>query len=143
MFEGVTPIADHLKVLRESLTAEVPYTGGVHPVKPEDLVVYYDVEGEKYPRRIDFRNAIEEDLAALAVAYQQATFGVNQKDVLDESYRKAGKMDLIQFTARLDVVASGILDAIIPDILQGQNMDGEKVLRAEMYKLNVYGLSDI
>lgn len=64
---------------------------------------------------------------------------MDQKDVLDETYRKAGKMDLDKFAARLDVVASGLVDAISPDILQGQTTDGDKVLRAELYKLNVYG----
>ncbi|KAJ6569374.1 hypothetical protein B0H19DRAFT_1209372 [Mycena capillaripes] len=73
----------------------------------------------------------------LATACQQATFGVNQTDVLDESYRKAGKMDLTKFATRLDIVTSGLLDTITPNILDGHNSD--KVLRAEMYKLNVYG----
>ncbi|KAJ6533286.1 hypothetical protein DFH09DRAFT_1325786 [Mycena vulgaris] len=40
---------------------------------------------------------------------------------------------------RFDFVASGRLAAIAPDMLQGQNTDAGKVLRAEMYKLNVYG----
>ncbi|KAJ7034207.1 hypothetical protein C8F04DRAFT_1260216 [Mycena alexandri] len=84
-------------------------------------------------------DATEEDLAALASACDQATFGVDQKDVLDESYRKAGKMDLTKFASRLDIVASGLIDTISPDILQGQGEDGEKTLRAELYKLNVYG----
>ncbi|KAJ7907627.1 hypothetical protein B0H13DRAFT_2251640 [Mycena leptocephala] len=48
-------------------------------------------------------------------------------------------MDLTKFAARLDIVASGLLETISPDILDGQNFDTEKVLRAEMYKLNVYG----
>ncbi|KAJ7689953.1 hypothetical protein B0H17DRAFT_936672, partial [Mycena rosella] len=78
-------------------------------------------------------------LTEMAAACQAASFGVNQADVLDESYRKAGKMDLAKFAARLDVVASGLIDAISPNILDEQTTDGEKVLRAEMYKLNVYG----
>ncbi|KAJ7142874.1 hypothetical protein C8R44DRAFT_866152 [Mycena epipterygia] len=136
---GVSLIEDHLQVLRDSSQVPVPYTGGVHPVKPEDLVVYYGVEGEKSASRIDLGRATEENLAELASACEQATFGVDQTDVLDESYRKAGKLDLTEFAARLDVVASGLVDAITPDILQGQDADGRKALRAEMYKLNVNG----
>ncbi|KAJ7186428.1 hypothetical protein C8R46DRAFT_1272968 [Mycena filopes] len=140
---GPTPstasIDHHLQVLRDSLEVQVPYTGGIYAVKPEDLVVYYDVEGDKYPRRLDLGNATEEDLVAVASACDQATFGVDEKDVLDESYRKAGKMDLTKFASRFDVVASGLVDAISPDILQGQGADGDKTLRAELYKLNVYG----
>ncbi|KAJ7016550.1 hypothetical protein C8F04DRAFT_1406883 [Mycena alexandri] len=134
-----TAIDHHLEVLRDALNVQVPYTGGIHPVKPEDLVIYYDVQGEKYASRIDMADATEEDLVALASACDQATFGVDQKDVLDESYRKAGKMDLTKFASRLDIVASGLIDTISPDILQGQGADGEKTLRAELYKLNVYG----
>ncbi|KAJ7142861.1 hypothetical protein C8R44DRAFT_692472 [Mycena epipterygia] len=136
---GVSLIKDHLQVLRDSSQVPVPCTGGVYPVKPEDLVVYYGVEGEKSASRIDLGRATEENLAELASACEQATFGVDQTDVLDESYRKAGKLDLTKFAARLDVVASGLVDAITPDILQGQEADGRKALRAEMYKLNVYG----
>ncbi|KAJ7882410.1 hypothetical protein B0H14DRAFT_1474577, partial [Mycena olivaceomarginata] len=135
----VNTITADLNSLRESLEAQVPYTGGIHVVKPEDLVIYYDVDGEMYPRRIDLGNAREEDLLGLAAACDQATFGVNQKDVLDESYRKAGKMELSKFAARLDVVTSGLVDAISADILEGQDANGDKILRAELYKLNVYG----
>ncbi|KAJ7092266.1 hypothetical protein B0H15DRAFT_777606 [Mycena belliarum] len=60
-------------------------------------------------RRIDLGNAPEDDLSALASACKQATFGVDQLDVLDESYRKAGKMDLSKFSTRMDVVASGLV----------------------------------
>ncbi|KAJ7468260.1 hypothetical protein B0H11DRAFT_2239044 [Mycena galericulata] len=51
---SASPIEEQLKILRESLQVEVPYTppGGVYTVKPEALVVYYDVEGENSPRRI-------------------------------------------------------------------------------------------
>ncbi|KAJ6619588.1 hypothetical protein B0H10DRAFT_1155831 [Mycena sp. CBHHK59/15] len=48
-------------------------------------------------------------------------------------------MDLSKFAARLDMVAYGLVDAITPNIVQGQNADGDKVLRAELYRLNVYG----
>ncbi|KAJ7643435.1 hypothetical protein DFH06DRAFT_1301333 [Mycena polygramma] len=133
-------ISDHLKVLKQALKVpDVPYTGGVHSVSQEDLAVYYNIEGERNARYIDFGNATEEHVVQLAAACQKATFGMDQTDVLDESYRKAGKKDRGQFAARLDVVASGILDAITPDILDGQKDDSDKVLRAEMYKLNVYG----
>ncbi|KAJ7468267.1 hypothetical protein B0H11DRAFT_2305835 [Mycena galericulata] len=139
---SASPIEEQLKVLRESLQVEVPYTGGVYTVKPEALVVYYDVEGENSPRRIDLGQATEAELAALTTACQKATFGMGAVDVLDESYRKAGKLDLSKFAARFDV--AGLLETITPDILAGQsNTDGEdKFLRAEMYKLNVYGSSN-
>ncbi|KAJ7291397.1 hypothetical protein C8J57DRAFT_1491881 [Mycena rebaudengoi] len=70
-------IANHLKVLRESL--EAPFL--THPVHDNDLVIYYDVDGGR------------------AVSSLPA-FGVGQTDTLDEAYRKAGKIDLNRFAAR-------------------------------------------
>ncbi|KAJ7790609.1 hypothetical protein B0H14DRAFT_3501461 [Mycena olivaceomarginata] len=106
---------------------QVPYTGGTHVVKPEDLVVYYDVDEEKHPRLVLVLPPTF--LSPIDLFFAAATFGMDQ----------AGKMDLAKFAARLDVVASGLVDAISLDILQGQTTDGDKVLRAELYKLNVYG----
>ncbi|KAJ7190584.1 hypothetical protein GGX14DRAFT_407921 [Mycena pura] len=133
---------DHLEVLRNLLKATVPYTCGVHPVRAEDLGVFY-ISGNGEPtdsaRYVDFCAAGDAQLVDLAASCQQATFGVDQKDVLDETYRKAGKLDTQKFATRFDVAASGLLDAISPDLLDGQKADDGKVIRAEMYKLNVYG----
>ncbi|KAJ6515622.1 hypothetical protein C8R45DRAFT_213896 [Mycena sanguinolenta] len=138
--EPISTINKHLKTLKRSLKVSVPYTGGVHPTKADDLVVYYDDEDkDKQPHRIDFTTATDDELVKLAGACAKATFGVAQADVLDETYRKAGKMDLNKFASRLDVVSSGLLAAISPDLLVGQSVDSDKVLRAELYKLNVYG----
>ncbi|KAJ7253769.1 hypothetical protein B0H12DRAFT_986977, partial [Mycena haematopus] len=87
--------------------------------------------------RIDLGKAIDEDLAELTAACQKATLGVGGADILDESYRKAGKMDLGKFAPSFDV--SGLLETVAPEIMQGQNADEDKFLKAEMYKLNVYG----
>ncbi|KAJ7325949.1 hypothetical protein DFH08DRAFT_1028017 [Mycena albidolilacea] len=130
-------INDQLKVLRKAIETEVPYTGGVHVIKAEDLLVYYDVEGEANPRRINLGKASGNDLAQLTAACQQATFGVGGAYILDETYRRAGKMDHDKFAACFDVAE--LLETISPDILQGQNSDSDKYLKAEMYKLNVYG----
>ncbi|KAJ7650774.1 hypothetical protein FB45DRAFT_732613, partial [Roridomyces roridus] len=85
-------------------------------------------------RRVDMGRATEEDLVSLNAACQKATFGVGGKDVLDESYRKAAKMDANNFSLRFEVTA--LLAAISPELLQGQNGDNSKFLRVEMYKLN-------
>ncbi|KAJ7138624.1 hypothetical protein C8R46DRAFT_1137393 [Mycena filopes] len=132
-------IDHHLKVLREALDVPIPYTGSIHPVRPEDLTIYYDSEGETSASRVDLGNATEAELVALAAACDPATFGVNKQDVLDETYRKAGNLDLSKFASRLDVVASGLIRAISPDMLLGQAVDADKTLQAELYKLNVYG----
>ncbi|KAJ7790808.1 hypothetical protein B0H14DRAFT_3094621 [Mycena olivaceomarginata] len=112
----------------QALDVDVPYTCGVLPVAdPHTLYLF-----------IDFGNAQEEHLIELAAACQKATFGLNQTNVLDKTYHKADKLNLDQFSAQLDVVSSDLMDAITSDILDGQDMDADMALVAELYKLNVY-----
>ena len=80
------------------------------------------------------------ELDKLAAVCQPATFGLNQQDVLDESYRKAGKLDRSDFAINLDVVRSGLLQAV-RDALFGWEA-APRNIQAELYKLNVYGESN-
>ncbi|KAK7046413.1 Fe2OG dioxygenase domain-containing protein [Favolaschia claudopus] len=131
-FVAASIIKSHLKTLRKALRKDAPYTAG------EDLAIYYSVDDD-HPREINLGNTSENELQDLAAACQKATFGLNQEDVLDETYRKAGKMDLDKFATRLDVLSSGLLAAIRPTIMQGQTEADNKTLIPELYKLNVYG----
>ena len=78
-----------------------------------------------------------EALDKLAQACDAARFGRGAETVLDETYRKAGKMDAERFMTRLDVEANGLLMAVNLGLLPGK--DEELSIRAELYKLNVYG----
>ncbi|KAJ7623044.1 hypothetical protein DFH06DRAFT_1446712 [Mycena polygramma] len=121
-----------LTLLRQTLKAGLPATAGVHPVNTEDLILYYDVE-EK-PNRIHFGNATEQKLSNLSGACQQSEAHSNGNT--------AGTMDTKKFTTRLDVVASGLLEAVSADVLQGANADGNKLLKSQLTGLNVYGPGD-
>ncbi|KAF7326250.1 Fe2OG dioxygenase domain-containing protein [Mycena kentingensis (nom. inval.)] len=155
----------HIQNLRESLAKTTPYTSGVLPVRDDDLALYFKTgPGEGDVRTFNFTSATDEQLTALATACSPATFGVDAKDVLDERYRKAGKMDCSQFAASLDIGTLQLLEIISPHLLDGQSsaaedpqldspdydsegeekekelvVKEEKTLRAELYKLNVYG----
>ncbi|KAF7326300.1 Fe2OG dioxygenase domain-containing protein [Mycena kentingensis (nom. inval.)] len=165
----------HIQNLRESLAKTTPYTSGVLPVRDDDLALYFKTgTGEGNVRTFNFTSATDEQLTALATVCSPATFGVDAKDVLDESYRKAGKMDCSQFAASLDIGTLQLLEIISPHLLDGQSsaaedsdldlnkaeryspsasdydsegeekekeiiVKEEKTLRAELYKLNVYG----
>jgi len=87
-------------------------------------------------RVIDFKEATDEQLAALAETCQPASFGIAQKDVLDESYRKAGKLECADFATQFCPYASNIVDKLKGALLQGRDSTNIDV---EMYKLNVYG----
>ncbi|EJD46054.1 hypothetical protein AURDEDRAFT_87240 [Auricularia subglabra TFB-10046 SS5] len=77
------------------------------------------------------------ELDKLAAACEPATFGLNQKDVLDESYRKAGKLDKKDFALNLDIVRSGLLQAVHDGLFSWEA--SPRNIQAELYKLNVYG----
>ena len=78
-------------------------------------------------------------LEHLEATCDPATFGVDSRDVLDESYRKAKKLDSQYFAFSLDIERAGLLEAIRMGLLSGR--DEKKAIRAELYKLNVYGTS--
>jgi hypothetical protein len=63
-----------------------------------------------------------------------ATFGRNGENVFDETYRKAGKMDLTAFSTLFDPRSLGIHDQIIQGLFTR-----DRGVEMELYKLNVYG----
>jgi hypothetical protein len=62
---------------------------------------------------------------------------VNQENVLDESYRKAGKMDSQCFSLVLDLFHTDLIKIICGYLLEGT--DSTEGIKTELYKLNVYG----
>ena len=54
---------------------------------------------------------------------------------MDESYRKAGKMDAVDFSANFNPNNSGIMEVIRSLLLK----DPESSIKVELHKLNVYG----
>ncbi|KAH9209223.1 hypothetical protein DL95DRAFT_428313 [Leptodontidium sp. 2 PMI_412] len=73
-----------------------------------------------------------------------ATFGRKNKDILDESYRKAGKLNRSQFSVDFHPHDYGIIDTISQVLLPQVDVDFMKGreqhrgVMAELYKLNVY-----
>ena len=93
-------------------------------------------------RRLDLSGTSPAHVAALdelEKACDPATFGRNQEDVFDESYRKAGKMNTSNFMLGLDVDKTRLVDIVRTGLVAGR--DQKKDIRAELYKLNVYGES--
>ncbi|EKM49777.1 uncharacterized protein PHACADRAFT_154357 [Phanerochaete carnosa HHB-10118-sp] len=79
------------------------------------------------------------EIQRLFQACEPATFGRNQQDVFDESYRKAGKLDRRSFASTFDPDRSGLMRSISDVLLQGYGP--RKMLRTELHNLNVYGKS--
>ena len=145
---------DIVNFIRSSLSGPPPYASGTCPIPLEQFIVFYDVDGSNsryviiqegtifirhFIRKINLAEATPEELGKLTDACQPATFGVNNEDVYDELYRKAGKMDYGKFSALLDVIDVGLIDVVRRELLEGENEARE--IKVEMYKLNVYGSS--
>ncbi|KAI1451685.1 hypothetical protein F4805DRAFT_81424 [Annulohypoxylon moriforme] len=77
--------------------------------------------------------------AALVSDCEPASFGYQGKDVYDENYRKATKLDSSDFSTNFCPYSLGIIDTIaqvlLPNSLSGNSRTG---VRAELYKLNFY-----
>ena len=89
-------------------------------------------------RFINFASAGSKELDQLTAACEPATFGHGNKDVYDEKYRKAGKMDASKFCALFDPVSTGLIRTI-ESLLVPTQAEKEMLIKAEIYKLNVYG----
>ncbi|KAF5547454.1 hypothetical protein FMEXI_5150 [Fusarium mexicanum] len=70
---------------------------------------------------------------------QPATFGVGSQEVLDEDYRKAGKMNTEDFCTNFNPYEHGIVETINQVLAQASATDARGFgVKAELYKLNVY-----
>ncbi|KAM5535766.1 hypothetical protein V8D89_010580, partial [Ganoderma adspersum] len=121
--------------LRTTLSESLPYCSGTLELPTECSVLFYG-KGES-ACRLDLANPTPSALEHLERTCDPATFGVDNRDVLDESYRKAGKLDNQCFAFNLDVGRVGLLEAIRMGLFPGR--DERKAIHAELYKLNVYG----
>ncbi|KAL4249525.1 hypothetical protein ABKN59_007227 [Abortiporus biennis] len=117
------------EAIQNSIVDGPPFCDGT--VDGTDLFLYYG-KGDN-TRRIDFDNHTEAQIKELANACDAATFGVNQQNVLDESYRKAGKMDSNNFSINFNPYNSGIID------IARTSLNINRDVYAELNKLNVYG----
>lgn len=70
---------------------------------------------------------------------EPATYGVGAKAVLDETYRKAGKMNAARFSTNFNPYEHGVIDVITQALLNSNN----RGVRAELYNLNVSGNSGL
>jgi hypothetical protein len=83
--------------------------------------------------------ASNQDVQALGRACEPASFGRNHEDVLDENYRKAGKMDRARFSISLDASPGTSLEKTAWELLHATPSDASENIDVELYKLNVYG----
>ncbi|KAI0250472.1 hypothetical protein BJV78DRAFT_1108457, partial [Lactifluus subvellereus] len=85
---------------------------------------------------VNFVDATPDELEQLAQACEPATFGHNKEDVMDETYRKAGKMDTNYFATPLVPGHTDLIKIVRNYLLEGT--DSARKIKVELYKLNVY-----
>ncbi|KAG6811706.1 hypothetical protein H0H93_014307, partial [Arthromyces matolae] len=120
-----------IESLSKAVTNKPPFCTGTVPISSEEAVLFY-----KQISWLNLSQATESQLKSLTEACEPATFGRNKKDVLDESYRKARKMDTEDFASKVNIEKLGVLDRIKMQLLDCS--DNWKTIRAEPYKLNIY-----
>ncbi|WEW58788.1 hypothetical protein PRK78_004256 [Emydomyces testavorans] len=121
---------DERELLRQSLPIALYWSsedGRAHKVELP--------EGTSSPNSSRFQRLVAE--------CAPATFGLGQEDVLDLSYRRAGKLDADRFSTSFHPADFGILHSIEQTLLPNINSAQQNALefrrvRAELYKLNVY-----
>ncbi|KAJ7212871.1 hypothetical protein B0H12DRAFT_1059275 [Mycena haematopus] len=131
-------IDEKIANLKAAIENSPPICSGTCRVSDEEGILIYGMKEDGSSRWVDLAKANTEQLDALSEACQKATFGRNQEDVLDETYRKAGQMSAKDFIIRFNLEKSGILDDVHTHLLEGFGQP-EKRIEAELYKLNIYG----
>ncbi|KAI0783506.1 hypothetical protein C8Q75DRAFT_437647 [Abortiporus biennis] len=125
-----------LATLKAAITKTQPFASGIVPASTSDLTLFYGKD--KNARRIEnIAEATAEEIADLAAACDPAKFGLNDQNVLDESYRKAGQLNASQFCSTFDLRNSGIIEKVRDELITQSGL--KYTTRAELYNLNVYG----
>ncbi|KIW95400.1 uncharacterized protein Z519_03984 [Cladophialophora bantiana CBS 173.52] len=125
--------------------AALPGPGGaaVHKMRCDPITVRWDSAahaGSSHKVTLPCTDSQRPSFEQLLKDCQPASFGRGGKDVMDETYRKAGKLDESDFCTNFNPYALGIIDtaaqALAPNNCRQTNETHG--IRAELYKLNVY-----
>ncbi|KAH6915407.1 hypothetical protein BKA70DRAFT_1258866 [Coprinopsis sp. MPI-PUGE-AT-0042] len=134
-------IEESVTLARENITklADLRFVSGVADLEHGKAGLAFRVDDTK-AGWLDFARpdgVSNSDLEALVRACAPATFGLGDKDVLDEQYRKAWKLDASKFATQLDVVRSGVVSVVTDALLTYKAKATD--LEAHLDKMNVYG----
>jgi hypothetical protein len=96
------------------------------------------VEAQRTKLTFPLEPSTQDNLERLIQDQAPATFGLGGKDIYDESYRKATKMDPRQFSSTFNPYELGIVDAVAQALLPSlRHSEQTRAVKAELYKLNV------
>lgn len=102
---------------------------------PQDMfMLYEDTNGEAY--RINFP-ASQEELKALTMNCDPATFGVLKEEKLDLDYRSAWKLDNTKFLTSFHPADTDVMEMMTNLLFPPTLIGVQPFIVAELYKLNV------
>ncbi|KAJ7150855.1 hypothetical protein C8R43DRAFT_1096756 [Mycena crocata] len=130
-------VDENISFLKNAVDTGPPACSGTCQLSADQTKLIYGLKDDGRAQWVDLFSATPEQLDTVSGACQRATFGRNQEDVLDETYRKAGQMSATDFVITFDLGKSGIIDSVHAQLLEGFN-DSDKHINAELYKLNIY-----
>ncbi|PQE26078.1 oxidoreductase protein [Rutstroemia sp. NJR-2017a BBW] len=146
---GLSEIATRAAIehLRSVLPKSNYCCGGSIPLSTDSPVtIRFDSSSTSSIHKIQFPSSPSSPsgIKELLLASERATFGLDGKDVLDETYRKAAALNPNKFSTNFHPADHGLLDALgqvlLPDY--GLRLREKKKdlwgVKAELYKLNVY-----
>ncbi|TFK70214.1 hypothetical protein BDN72DRAFT_819242 [Pluteus cervinus] len=131
----MSTIANKIEAVGAAIVKRPPFCSGVVGLEAPSSKLFYERQ-DNSSGLLSLASANTAQLQDLTNACLPATFGLDSKDVYDESYRKARKMDVEFFATKFDPSDLGIVDLIRKGLLEGPNQT--KKIGIELYKLNVY-----
>jgi hypothetical protein len=150
-----------LTSLRDSIVDKPPYMSGTLQLPDPCFSIFYKIAKDGLAARfapespksqieeclfqadisccryINFANTTPDELEQLAQACEPASFGLKQELVLDETYRKARKLDSESFASMLNPSHTDLIKIIRGNLLEG--LESTEGIKVELYKLNIYG----
>ncbi|KAF8990133.1 hypothetical protein BDZ89DRAFT_1173686 [Hymenopellis radicata] len=131
-------LASHPAVGRiRSALAENSFTSGTCKIPVEQCDLYYKGTSPSVATYLNLANATDAEMAQLVVACDAAPFGRGSETVVDETYRRARKLDLSRFALPFELAGTGIINKIYRDLVKSDTAL-HRFIRAEPYKLNIY-----
>ncbi|KAF9017792.1 hypothetical protein BDZ89DRAFT_1140493 [Hymenopellis radicata] len=127
------------KVICSALTKE-SYTSGICEISTEQCGLYYrdrTADKDTVSHYLNLATATEDELSRLISFSDAAPFGRGNETVLDDTYRKAHKLDVSQFSTVFDLAGTPILNKVSQDLVD-MTVSLKRAVRAERYKLNIY-----
>lgn len=124
-------IVGNLGSLAESISSRFAYGGEL--ASPENVKLVYRTNSKGIFQEIVFPKASEDNVKQLIDVCLIASFGLDDQQVTDTSYRNALKLDPEDFVSSFQVADTPVLletaMTMVPDV---------QCIRAELYKLNIY-----